>query len=208
MKRIKLTNKDFLPLLIELVVVFCGVYLAFWLNGYQEGQRDKNRKVEYCKVFAAELTYLSNLLGKNATRLDSIHTHYKNEIHAKNQPELEPVHVSFDYKGVITGAVAQDKSFDALGIELVRNISLGTNTVFMIENRFRRYQRYTENILVPNLDKGRSEFYNPKTGMLNKKYLWYLEGLEDIVKSAKFLKMIIDDRALPDVRAVIQALEE
>ena len=201
-------RRGIFPLFIELIVVFCGVYLAFWLNSYQEAEADKKRKIEYCTVFVAELQYLSRFLDENITRLDSTRRHYKSQITANKQPELKPVHTSFDYKGVITSAVSQDESFDALGVNLITSIALGTNSVYMVENRFRLYESYTQTILVPNLGKEKSEFYNLKTGELNEKYRWYLDMMAEVVQQSRYLKMVIDDRALPDVRNTIEALRK
>ena len=38
----------------------------------------------------------------------------------------------------------------------------------------------SETVLIPNLDSGPKEFYDPATKQLRSKYTWYLEGLRHV----------------------------
>lgn len=191
---------------LEMMIVFCGVYLAFWLNGYSQQIAEDKRKVEYCEVFILELRYLSNFLEQDSARLDSIRQAFQTELAEDKQPLPKPIKLSFDFEGLIIRAVSQDRSFEALGINLIGKIAIGNNAVQALKNRYAQYQSYTRGILLPNLDKPASEYYSDD-GQLKEKYHWYMEMLSEIIGYAENLKMVIDDRAIPDVQNIISKLQ-
>ena len=190
---------------LEMMIVFCGVYLAFWLNGYSQQIAEDKRKVEYCEVFILELRYLSNFLERDSARLDSIRQHFQSELTAGKRPLPKPVKLSFDFEGLIIRAVSQDRSFEALGINLIGKIAIGNNAVLAVNNRYIQYQSYTLEILVPNLDEPVSEYYS-EDGKLKEKYRWYMDMLSEIIAYGRDLKTMIDERAIPDVQNIISKL--
>lgn len=191
---------------LEMMIVFCGVYLAFWLNSYSQQIAEDKRKVEYCEVFILELRYLSNFLERDSARLDSIRQSFQSELAAGNRPLPKPIKLSFDFEGLIIRAVSQDRSFEALGISLIGKIAIGNNAVLALNNRYTLYQSYTREILLPNLDEPTGEYYG-EDGKLKEKYRWYMNMLSEIIAYARNLKMVIDDRAIPDVQNIISKLQ-
>lgn len=55
-------------------------------------------------------------------------------------------------------------------------------------NRMARYQKLSDELIVPNLDQDISFFYDPTTRKLRKRFELYLEALEARVKFASELE--------------------
>jgi hypothetical protein len=53
----------------------------------------------------------------------------------------------------------------------------------------------SERVLIPNLDRGADEFYDPSSGALREKYRWYRYGLERLGRLAAGITELGDNLA-------------
>src|SRR6266481_5378683 len=118
----------------ELVLVFVGVYAAFWLNNFQQHREDAQRRDQI----------LASLVQSGGVQL-------------------------LDTKTLMA----------VRGLESVIRWGLSA---------LARYQKLSDELIVPNLDQDISFFYDPATKKLRKRFELYPEALDARVRFANELE--------------------
>ncbi len=128
----------------ELVLVFIGVYAAFWLNSYQQHQQEVKRRDQ---ILASLEQWLREGIESgrfNAVKEEQQAAEFKRALDAGKMPPL---------------------------------IRWGLS-------RMARYQKLSDELIVPNLGQDISFFYDPATKKLREPFEIYPEALEATVKFA------------------------
>ena len=193
--------------LIELLVVFLGVYAASYLNDYQKDREARRLKVNYCETVIREMRYFISMLDRQRPALQAPHQVFKAALEQGQTPSLQPILLNFDYRGLMIEAAAQEMNFEAIGKDMAGKIIIGNNLLVYLENRFRQYDQYTAQVLLPNLNKGTAEFYD-RSQKLRPKYQWYVQLADEILVVADLLKKTIAEEAIPDIERQIKHLQE
>jgi hypothetical protein len=186
----------------ELVLVFIGVYAAFWLNNYQQRQQNLQRHDQI-------LAYLQQRLedGVASAKTDGakekrLVAEFQRALDAGEMPPLRPFSFSTDYNPADIATLLQ-----AGGIELLDIKTLGV--LRQLESAIRgdlsemaHFEKLSDELIAPNLDQDISFFYDPATHKLRKKFQKYPEALKLVVKffndadtlQAELLKQIQAER--------------
>lgn len=163
----------------ELLLVFVGAYAAFWLNSYQERQRDAQRR----DVILASLEDdVRDSIGKahaTADKLGKDAAGFRAQVEAGEMPALFPFVFITDYSPTDIATLLQ-----AGGVELLDPKTLGAlrkveSNVRAWLARMARYQKLSDEMIVPNLDQGPEFFYDPATKKLRKRFEKYPQSLQD-----------------------------
>ena len=163
----------------ELLLVFVGAYAAFWLNSYQERQRDAQRR----DVILASLEEdMRDSIGKahaQAEKLGKDAAAFRARVDAGEMPALFPFVFITDYSPTDIATLLQ-----AGGVELLDPKTLGAlrkleSSVRAWLARMARYQKLSDELIVPNLDQGPEFFYDPATKKLRKRFEKYPQSLQD-----------------------------
>jgi hypothetical protein len=172
----------------ELVLVFVGVYAAFWLNNFQQHQQDTER---HDRILASiERTLRDGIESNKINRVEQEQeaAEFRRALDAGEMPPLHPFVFTTDYSPGDFATMLQ-----AGGIQL---LDLGTLTALRNDesvirwglSRMARHQKLSDELIIPNLDQDISFFYDPATKKLRKRFEIYPEALEARVKFANDLE--------------------
>ncbi len=182
-------SKGIVWLLSELVIVFVGVMLAFFVSGWQADKNKKVRSVRTLKILESELsdfhTYGQIPFDRMRTVLDSFEVKreageiafpaYYREPRAPTSP-MEAWH-----------AVVESGAYELLEDSLFYALSLHYNRVTHLNDRFMRYTLETEEIIMPYLHKPAAFFYEEDLSRLKSEYGWHVRQLEETADELSLL---------------------
>src|SRR5881275_11331 len=173
----------------ELVLVFVGVYAAFWLNNYQQHQQDAERRDRI--LASIEQTLREGIESSKINRLEQQEpeaAEFRRAMNAGEMPPLRPFVFITDYSPSDLATILQSGGVQLLDVQTLRALRNDESVIRWGLARMARYQKLSDELIVPNLDKDISFFYDPATRKLRKQFEIYPEALEDTVKLANDLE--------------------
>jgi len=164
--------------LAELILVFVGVYAAFWLNNYQQHQQNLQRHDQILATLENQLREGIASSSANAARSDREVAEFKRALAAGEMPPLGMYSFSSDYSASDIATLLQ-----AGGIELldVKTLTALRDLESVIRNglaQVAHFQKLSDELIVPNLDQDISFFYDPATKKLRKRFEKYPDALQ------------------------------
>jgi len=173
----------------ELVLVFVGVYAAFWLNSYQQRQQDAERRDRI--LASIEQTLREGIESSKINRVseqEPAAVEFRRALDAGEMPPLRPFVFITDYSPSDLATMLQAGGVQLLDVQTLRALRNDESVIRWGLARMARYQKLSDELIVPNLDQDISFFYDPATKKLRKQFEIYPEALEDTVKLANDLE--------------------
>jgi len=172
----------------ELVLVFVGVYAAFWLNNYQQRQQDAER---HDRILASiERTLRDGIESNKTNRAEQQRdaAEFRRALDAGEMPPLHPFVFTTDYSPGDFATMLQAGGIQLLDLETLTALRNDESVIRWGLSRIARYQKLSDELIVPNLDQDISFFYDPATKKLRKRFEMYPEALQATVKFANDLE--------------------
>jgi len=172
----------------ELVLVFVGVYAAFWLNNYQQRQQDAER---HDRILASiERTLRDGIESNKTNRAEQQRdaAEFRRALDAGEMPPLHPFVFTTDYSPGDFATMLQDGGIQLLDLETLTALRNDESVIRWGLSRMARYQKLSDELIVPNLDQDISFFYDPATRKLRKRFNIYPEALDARLKFANDLE--------------------
>ena len=172
----------------ELVLVFVGVYAAFWLNNYQQRQQDAER---HDRILASiERTLRDGIESNKTNRAEQQRdaAEFRRALDAGEMPPLYPFVFTTDYSPGDFATMLQAGGIQLLDLETLTALRNDESVIRWGLSRMARYQKLSDELIVPNLDQDISFFYDPATKKLRKRFEMYPEALQATVKFANDLE--------------------
>jgi hypothetical protein len=173
----------------ELVLVFIGVYAAFWLNNYQQHQQDAERRDRI--LASIEQTLREGIESSKINRVEQQEpaaAEFRRAMDAGEMPPLRPFVFITDYSPSDLATMLQSGGVQLLDVQTLRALRNDESVIRWGLARMARYQKLSDELIVPNLDRDVSFFYDPATRKLRKQFEIYPEALEATVKLANDLE--------------------
>jgi hypothetical protein len=172
----------------ELVLVFIGVYAAFWLNSYQQQQQDAERRDRI--LASIEKTLRDGIESGKVSRAKEERdaAEFKRALDGGEMPPLRPFVFTTDYSPGDFATLLQAGGVQLLDLETLTALRNDESVIRWGLSRLARYQKLSDELIVPNLDQDISFFYDPTTKKLRKRFEIYPEALEGTVKFANDLE--------------------
>ena len=101
----------------ELVLVFIGVYAAFWLNSYQQHQQEANRRDQILASLERTLREGIESGKKNTVQEEREAAEFKNALDAGKMPPLHPFVFTTDYNPSDFATLLQSGGVELLDVE-------------------------------------------------------------------------------------------
>jgi hypothetical protein len=186
--------------IVELLLVFVGVYAAFWLNSYQQHQQDAKRRDQI--LASLERTLREGIeSGKiNAAKEEQQFSEFQRALDAGEMPPLHPFVFTTDYNPGDFATLLQAGGIELLEVDTLTALRNDESVIRWGLSRMAHYQKLSDELIVPNLDQEISFFYDPATKRLRKRFEMYPEALQATVKFAHDL-----DRTHTELLKRIQA---
>src|SRR5881392_895806 len=172
----------------ELILVFIGVYAAFWLNNYQQHQQDAERRD---RILASIERLLRRGIesGKiNAAKEEQQAAAFQHALEAGEMPSLHPFVFTTDYSPGDFATLLQSGGIELLDVETLTALRNDESVIRWGLSRMAHYQKLSDELIVPNLDQDVSFFYDSTTRKLRKRFEMYPEALQATVKFANDLE--------------------
>ena len=145
----------------ELVLVFIGVYAAFWLNNFQQHQHDAERRDQILASIERTLREGIESGKNNRVKEEEEAAKFQRALDAGEMPAFASIR--FHHR-------LQSRRFrDPASIRRDQLLDLETRTALRNDEsvirwglgRLQRYQKLSDELIVPNLDQDISFFYDP-----------------------------------------------
>jgi hypothetical protein len=173
----------------ELVLIFVGVYAAFWLSNYQQQRQDAERRDRI--LASIERTLRDGIESSKSNRVaeqEPAAAEFGRALNAGEMPPLRPFVFITDYSPSDLATMLQSGGVQLLDVETLKALRNDESVIRWGLARMARYQKLSDELIVPNLDQDISFFYDPATKKLRKRFEIYPEALEATVKLANDLE--------------------
>jgi hypothetical protein len=184
----------------ELVLVFIGVYAAFWLNSYQQRQQDAERRDRILASIEQELRRGIESGKIAVAKQEEEAAKFRRALDAGQMPPLQPFTFTTDYSPGDWATLLQSGGVQLLDVKTLMALRELESVIRWGVSDMERYQRLSDDLIVPNLDQDISFFYDPATKKLRRRFEIYPQALEAMVKFAHDL-----DRTKTELVQRIQA---
>jgi hypothetical protein len=173
----------------ELVLVFVSVYAAFWLSNYQQHQQDAERRDQILAYIEQTLSEgIESSKINRAKEQEPEATEFRRALEAGEMPPLRPFVFITDYSPSDLATMLQSGGVQLLDVQTLRALRSDESVIRWGLARMGRYQKLSDELIVPNLDQDISFFYDPATKKLRKQFEIYPKALEARVDFAHELE--------------------
>ncbi len=172
----------------ELVLVFVGVYGAFWLNNYQQHREDAGRRDQILGSFEEQLSKGIESGKNNRAKQEQKAAEFRRSLDAGEMPPLEPFVFITDYSPIDWATMLQSGGVQLLEVQTLMAVRNDESVIRWGLSRMAWYQKLSDELIVPNLDQEISFFYDPATKKLRKRFEIYPDALDANVQFANELE--------------------
>ncbi len=172
----------------ELILVFVGVYAAFWLSNYQQHRQDAERRDQILASLEEQLRKGIESGKINRAREEREAAEFKRALDAGEMPPLHPFVFITDYSPSDWATMLQSGGVQLLDVQTLMAVRNDESVIRWGLSEIARYQKLSDELIVPNLDQDISFFYDPATRKLRKRFVIYPEALQATVKFANDLE--------------------
>ena len=173
----------------ELVIVFVGVYAAFWVDSYRDQKRDAERTVQIVETLHADLQdfvktsrifderIVSGLDAWEAARADGKRPPpYVLRVERSETPPVSVWH-----------AVSQSSLVELLEPSLLFDLGFFYSEVEGVGDKFVRYSAFTDETVLPGLKRGVDWFYDDAKGDLDPEFSAHMDRLREYQQDMRVL---------------------
>jgi hypothetical protein len=172
----------------ELVLVFVGVYAAFWLNNYQQHREEAGRRDQILAALEQQLQEGIESGRINRAKQEQEAAEFRRALEAGEMPPLTPFVFTTDYSPTDWATMLQSGGIQLLDVPTVMAVRNDESVIRWGLSRMAWYQKLSDELIVPNLDQDISFFYDPATKKLRKRFEIYPDALGARVKFANELE--------------------
>src|SRR5262245_10659780 len=172
----------------ELVLVFVGVYAAFWLNNYQQHREDAGRRDQILASLEQQLREGIESGKINRAKEEQEAAKFHRALDAGEMPPLQAFVFTTDYSPSDWATMLQSGGIQLLDVQTLMAVRKDESVIRWGLSRMAWYQKLSDELIVPNLDQDILFFYDPATKKLRKRFEIYPQALETRVKFANELE--------------------
>lgn len=194
---IKTASSHIPRLIVELGVVFIGVYLAFLLTDYQEELEKRDIRIKFYESLIVELSSIVVHLEDEEINM-LWHLSAVEEIEKGNRPKIPARPLHYSVSALVLTAAFDSRNFESLNTDTINNVVLLTPDIESLE---RKIDTFNE-LLFVLLDAQESNVnccYNVEGNILDD-YSWYPDLVTDIHEVSLRIRKTILESAIPDLR--------
>jgi hypothetical protein len=172
----------------ELLLVFVGVYAAFWLNNYQQHRQDAERRDRILASLEQELRRGIESGKIAGAKEEQQAAKFRRALDAGEMPPLHPFVFTTDYSPGDIATLLQSGGVELLDVKTLVALRELESVIRWGLSDMAHYQKLSDELIVPNLDQDISFFYDPAAKKLRKRFEIYPQALEATLKFAHDLE--------------------
>ena len=186
--------------LAELILVFVGVYAAFWLNNYQQHQQEMKRHNQILELLQDELKEAVTNSRDAGAKEDEQVAEFNRALAAGEMPRPGVYTFTSDYSASDIATLLQSGGVELLDVKTLIALRHLESVIRRGLAQISHFQKLSDELIIPNLGQDISFFYDPATKKLRKRFEQYPEVL---AMTANFFHEL--ERAQSDLLKQIQA---
>ena len=156
--------------MVDLVIVFVGVYAAFVLNAY-ESRREQSEQ----------------------TLIEEALTDFNRRLNNGEMPELVYININSSYDSTFSLSFFQAGAGELLEVATLRQVRAVDKDSKLAAEDIKHFQELSASVLVPQLNHDRTFFYDPSSRKLLPQYAWYPTAFQDMVDYCNKIRPEIDE---------------
>ena len=159
--------------LVELGIVFVGVYSAFALNNHQIHKQERQRRAQILTYLEKGAVAAAEKLKQTTANYDRNMNQFLDKLAKGEMPEGSPISWASNYNPNEYTWLLQAGGLELLDIETIarmRELDVAASTGLAT---MAHYQTLSDQLIVPHLTEGRSFFYDSTTKQLRGVYAQY-----------------------------------
>ena len=173
----------------ELILVFVGVYAAFWLNNFQQRREDAQRRDQILAYIEQTLSEgIESSKRNRAKEQEPEAAEFRRAQQAGEMPLLKPFVFITDYSPSDLATMLQSGGVQLFDVQTLTALRSDESVIRWGLQRMARYQKLSDELIVPNLGQDISFFYDPATKRLRKQFEIYPQALDERVSFAHELE--------------------
>jgi hypothetical protein len=173
----------------ELVLVFVGVYAAFWLSNFQQRQQDSERRDRILAYIEQTLSEgIESSKANRAKEQEPEAAEFRRALDAGEMPPVGPFVFITDYSPSDLATMLQSGGVQLFDVQTLKALRSDESVIRWGLARMGRYQKLSDELIVPNLGQDISFFYDPVTKKLRRQFEIYPKALEARVDFAHELE--------------------
>jgi hypothetical protein len=184
----------------ELILVFVGVYAAFWLANFQQNREKAQRRDQILASIEQELRRGIESGKIEGGKQEAEAAEFRRALGQGEMPPVQPFVFTTDYSPGDIAALLQAGGVELLDVQTIMALRELESVIRWGISDMTRYQKLSDELIVPNLDQDISFFYDSATRKLRKRFEIYPRALEARVRFAQDL-----DRTKTELLKQIQA---
>jgi len=162
----------------ELVLVFIGVYGAFWLNSYQERQQQVRRHDRILATLEESVERSVKRYEAAAEQQNRTAADFRRRLDAGEMPPLGMFFFSTGYSASDAAVLLQSGGLDLLDPRTISALRNAESVARTGNSEMQQIQMLSNELIAPNLDQEISFFYDPATKHLRKRFASYPDALQ------------------------------
>jgi hypothetical protein len=165
---------------IELLLVFVGVYGAFSLSNYQQRQQNTKQRDQILASLEQQLREGIDSIRSQRGKAESSTAEFNRALSAGEMPALVWFDFAPDYSSSDTATLLQSGGIALLDVKTLDTLRYLESVMRGGLSRTAHYERWSDELIAPNLDQDISFFYDPSTKQLRKRFQKYPEMLKAV----------------------------
>src|ERR1700747_3378763 len=137
----------------ELILVFVGVYAAFWLNNYQQHRQDAERRDQILASLEQQLREGIESGKINRAKEEQEAAEFRRALDAGEMPPLQPFVFTTDYSPGDWATILQSGGIQLLDVQTLMAVRNDESVIRWGLSRMTRYTKLSDELIVPNLDQ-------------------------------------------------------
>src|SRR6266436_8811752 len=142
----------------ELVLVFVGVYAAFWLSNYQQHRQDAERRDQILASLEQQLREGIQSGKINRANQEQRAAEFRRALNAGEMPPLQPFVFTTDYSPSDWATMLQSGGVQLLDVQTLMAVRNDESVIRWGLSRMTWYQKLSDELIMPNLDQDISFF--------------------------------------------------
>ena len=202
----RIPTRRMLSLTAEALVVFLGVWAAFWLEGCRERQAQDRLRVQIHEALEHDMTEAARSIESASDWFDRTFVEgFLEPLDAGEHPLLKPIPIPAGAPDEGWNAILAAGGLEVLDLELIRAVESIIATNSWVSQAALEYNQYVRTVLVPVLDDepDASVFYIDGSTRLRGKYLWYYHslvtiqhGFQELQREVAAFEQILSEQSL------------
>jgi len=171
----------------ELLLVFVGVYGAFWLNNFQQHQQEAKRRDQILAALEQKVSEELESVRSQGAKQKQDAAEFQRALDAGEMPPLRALAYAPDYSPSDIATLLQAGGVELLSAQTLIALRESESLLRGSLSRLLHYEKLSDGLIAPNLGQDAAFFYEPVTKKLRKQFEFYVRA--DATAEAYFCDM-------------------